>query len=511
MDVLHPMIRHLILASLLAASAWAESFEEMQAKTDMADAESVYTLARWCADNRQPTKAQQLYAKVVKIDPQHQGARTARGEVLVGDRWVAKQFAPKAAGGSARPGDGGGKTSVAGPGPAAKDVAWELSLPKDPNPVQNDFIDGLIERMRTAENDGDSMGRAAATLVRADNWPTAFPRLCAALAKPGFGDVYGACDIILELRKQQKFREIRRLYPFVAKATEGITDAGDLEHFAMVSVLVRDRKAVPRLGELLAHPNAGVQGGAKEALSAITRLPAKDLTPEKVKAWWDANWSASEDQVLLEQLRSSDPAIAVEAAVGLCELRNKEIFPVLFKLLRGDDPAVIKRSIDTIRRATTLDWGLEVGQTPEARGKRVDLLEKWWKEEGSKFAWPGLPADDGSSDAAGAQPADPDRDACNNLASTTGTEAQAAEVHLRNRGTKAMPALLDGLANANPLIRRRAHDILRESTKQDFAFDPRAEDAKRQIAIDAWMAWAIAQKLVVDPDAADVKADEPGK
>jgi len=507
------MIRHLILATLLTAAAWAETFEEMQAKTDMSDAEAVYALARWCVDNLQPSKAQQLYAKVVKIDPQHQGARAARGEVLVGDRWVSKNFAPKGSVGSGKSGDSAPGRVAAGPGPSAKDVSWDLSLPKDPNPVPNDFIDGLIERMRTADNDGDPMGRAVATLVRADNWPTAFPRLCAALAKPAFGDVYGACDIVLDLRKNQKIREIRRLYPFIVKASQEITVAGDLEHFAMVSTLVRERKAIPRLTELLDHQDKGVQSGARDALAAITRLPTKDITTEKLKAWWDANWSASEDQVLIEQLRSSDQSTAVEAAAGLCELRNKEIFPVLFKLLRSDDTAVVKRSIDTIRRATTLDWGLEVGQTPEVRNKRIEALEKWWKEEGARFSWPGLPADDASDAPAGAQAVDPDRDACANLGSTTGTEAQAAEVHLRGRGLMAVPALVTALASSNPLIRRRSHDILRETTKQDFTFDPRADEAKRQSAIDAWHAWAVAQKLVVDADAPamDDKAETPSK
>lgn len=497
------------MLSLLSASAWAETYEEMEQQTDMTNAESVFTLAKWCTDNAKPSKAAQLYAKVIKLDPNHYGARTARGEVLVGDRWVNKTFAPKSGGVASGTGEQtpGTKRSSGGSGPVAKDVAWELSLPKDPTPGQNDFIDGLIERMRTAANESDPMDRAIATLVRDDNWPTAFPRLCAALAKPGYGDVYGPCGILLELAKGKRTREMKRLYPFIMKASEGVNDAEDLATLAMVSVQMRDRKAVPRLTEMLSHANKDVQEYTREALSAITRLPTKDITPEKAKAWWDANWSASEDAVLLEQLRSSDLATAVEAAGGLAEMRNPDIFPVLFKCMRSDDPTVVKRAIDVLRRATTLDWGISVSLPPDQRVKRIELAEKWWKEEKNRFRWPGIPdTEDGTVAAAAA--VDPDREAVNRLASTNGSESQEAEAKLRSRGRSAVAALIDGLASPNPLIRRRAHDILLETSKQNFKFDPRGDDAKRSEAIDAWHAWAVKEKLIA-ADGEAIEQDEP--
>ncbi len=493
------MIRTLlaaILLSLLSVSAWAETYEEMERQTDMTNADSVYTLAKWCADNAKRSKAAQLYTKVIKLDPNHYEARTARGEVLVGDRWVNKAFAPKPGVAVASgPDKAPDRRSAGGVGPTTTEVAWDLSLPKDPNPVQNDFVDGLIERMRKAVNESDPMDRAIATLVREDNWPTAFPRLCAALAKPGYGDVYGPCGIMLELAKGKRMREMKRLYPFIVKASEGVGDAEDLAYLAMVSVRMRERKAVPRLTEMLAHANKDVQEYTREALAAITRLPAKDITPEKAKAWWDANWSASEDAVLLEQLRSSDLSTAIEAAAGLAEMRNPDIFPVLFKCLRSDDPTVVRRGIDVLVRATTLDWGISLALTPDQRAKRIDLAEKWWKEEKSRFRWPGIPdAEEGTVAAVAAT--DPDREAVGRLASTDGSESQEAEAKLRSRGRAAVPALIDGLASPNPLIRRRAHDILLESTKQNFNYDPRADDAKRSQAIDAWHAWAVKEKII---------------
>jgi len=500
---------------LFIASVWAETYEEMVQQTDMTNAESVFALAVWCAENGKPTTAGQLYAKVIKLEPDHYGARTARGEVLVGDRWVNKVFVaggkPAGGGDTAPAAAGGGKRSSGGPGPTAKEVAWDLSLPKDPNPVQNEFVDGLIERMRKAVNESGPMDSAIATLVREDNWPTAFPRLCAALAKPGYGDVYGPCGIMLELNKAKKVREMKRLYPFIVKASEDVSDAEDLATFAMVSVQMRDRKAVPRLTELLSHASKDVQDNAREALSAITRLPNKDLTPEKAKSWWDANWSASEDVVLLEQLKGSDLEAAVAAAAGLAEMRNPDIFPVIFKCLRSEDPAIARRAVDVLRRATTMDWGIDIALPMDQRVKRIELAEKWWKEEKGRFRWPGIP-DEPSAAAPGAvAAADPDRESIAKLSSTTGSESQDAEARLRSRGRAAIPALLDALANPNPLTRRRAHDILLESSKQNFKYDPRGDDTARAAAIERWRAWAVSEKILADEGAEEEPADGKGK
>ncbi len=507
------MIRHIALALALAAALCAETFEDRQKATDMSDAEQVYALAQWCAENRLPSRAQQLYRQVLKIDRNHYGANTALGNVLVGDRWVNRQFAPKG-GAAPAPAAGAGdapRPSVAGPGPAAKDVAWDLTVPADPGPEQNDFLDGFIRTMRSARNDSDAMGSAVATLIREDNWPSAMPRLCKAMAAGGYGDVYGASEIVIELHRQGRHREIRRLFPFIVKASEGVTDAEDLEHFAMVATMVRDRKVVPRLIELLDHPAKQVQDATKDSLSAITRLPVKDITPERTKQWWDANWSLSEDQVMLEQLRSSDQLTAVEAAMALCDMRNKEIFPVLFKLLRSDDPAVVRRAVEVLRRATTQDWQISVSLSPEDRAKRVALVEKWWKEESIRFNWPGLPSESTGSAAAALPKADPDRQAVDQLASTTGNEAQEAERRLRSRAEKAVPALLVGLEHGSPLVRRRAHDILREVSKQDFGYDPRGDEAKRATAVQEWRKWAVTQKLVEAPGADEEAPAEDGK
>lgn len=506
------MLRHLLLALFLTACAHAESFEDVQKQTDMTNADSVFQLAKWCAENRMPSRAQQLYRQVLKIDKDHYGANNALGNVQVGDRWVHRSLVKQPAGGQAQPGADGQPAPVrssAGPGPTAKEVAWDLSIEKDAGPAENPFLDRYIEQMRKVANDSNEMGASVATLMREDNWASAFPRLCKALLQPGYGDIYGPSEMLLELHKQGRTREVRRLYPFVVKASEGVTDAEDLEYFAMLSITIRDRKAVPRLAELLGHSSTAVQDAAREALAAITRLPAKDLTAARAKAWWDANWSLSEDQVLAEQLRSADPSTAVAAAAGLCEMRNKDIFPVLFKLLRSDDPGIVRQAVDVLRRATALDWGITPALSAAERGKQVDRLEKWWAESKFSFAWPGLPSEDGGAAAGGVASGQPDPDAeeVEKLASAAGTDAQTAEQRLRTRGTAAIRALLAGLESPSPLIRRRAHDILCDVTKKNFGYDPRGEEPARLTAISAWRAWAEKEKLLGPPPAGEPKAE----
>ena len=485
----------------LSVALHAESFEEKQAQTDMANAESVWQLAQWCSQNNQPSKARQLWNQVIKLDKDHEGARAALGQVRVGERWVNKTFAPKqtAPGGGAAS-ESGGRAGAAGPGPKASEVAWNLSIPVDPSNVENPFLDGYVARLRTSPNDSDAMSGTVATLIREDNWASALPRICKALLSPGFDDVYGTAELVIMLQKEGRSAEARRLVPFMVKCSEKVTNPEDLEHMAMVLITVRERKSVPRLIELMTHANEGVRSSAAEAISAITNLPNRDLTADKVKAWWNANWSLSEDEVLLEQLRSSDPEMAVAAAAGLCDVRNKAIFPVLFKLLRNDNPVVVKQAIDVLRRATSLDWGLSPQQPVDQRSKTVERLEKWWKDEQFRFAWPGLPKQDDAAAAVVAKN-DPDAEAVEKLGSTTGKDATEAEARLRGRGNAAVPSLLNGLASQSPLIRRRAHDILREITKQDFKYDPRADEGDRQGAVEAWRAWAIKQKLIADPAA----------
>ena len=67
----------------------AESLEERVKATDMSNADSVFELAQWCTENKLPTKARAYLNQVIKLDKDHEGARTALGQVKVGEHWVA--------------------------------------------------------------------------------------------------------------------------------------------------------------------------------------------------------------------------------------------------------------------------------------------------------------------------------------------------------------------------------------------------------------------------------------
>src|SRR3954468_10420519 len=130
------MLLRLACLLLLAAVAFGEeSLDEKVAATDFTSADSVFVLASWCKEHRMPTKAQQYYNQVLRLDKDHEQARAALGFVRVGDRWVNKAFAPPGSGQAAA----GGTEEPAGPrptvpGPTAAQIQWDLTLPTDPEP-----------------------------------------------------------------------------------------------------------------------------------------------------------------------------------------------------------------------------------------------------------------------------------------------------------------------------------------------------------------------------------------
>jgi hypothetical protein len=282
---------------------------------------------------------------------------------------------------------------------------------------------------------------------------------------------------------------VKRLMGFLTKASERSTEKDDLETYAYVTPLARDRRVVPRLIELMENPDQGIQFAAQKAFSQIALQPADGLTAAKAKTWWDLNHDVSDRVWLMEQLKNDDPAMAVEAARGLYDLREKAMVPVVFKILKGDNRRANERGLDIIRKITGQDWGYDVMASPEDRAKVVAQLEKWWKENGTRFEWI---EDRDAKPAAGAAaaPHDPLVQWVKQLASTTGNEAQQAEQNLLSKGGEAVPALITGLKDPGVIVRRKCNDILKTLSKKDVGYDPRGEDDQRQKGIAAWTAWA---------------------
>jgi hypothetical protein len=476
----------LLLAFVAGPAFCADELEERIKQTDMNSADAVYELGVWCEQNNKPTAARKYFNQAIRLDKNHEAARAKLGQVLVGDRWVPANLAPGGGKKADEKGDGAAnRRRSSGPGPTAKEVKWDLTVEEFER--ENPFIEQQIKRMNDHKNDSDAMDSAVLTLYRADSRTEMVPRLCAALLRDNFTDLYGTAMLIMNFAKDGDLTTVRRLTAFMTKASERVTDKDELETFAYVAPLARDRKVAPRLIELMEHPDQAVQLAAQKAFAQVTLQPADGLTAAKAKAWWDLNHDVSERVFLSEQLQSDDPLVAVAAARGLYDLREKAIVPVLIKTLKGDHRQANEQAVDLIRRITGNDWGYNIAAPPEERLKIAAQLEKWWKESGTRFEWI---EDRNAKPQEAAKANDPLRQWVGQLASTTGNEAQQAEQNLLNKGTEAVPALIAGLKNPGVIVRRKCNDILKQIAKKDVGYDPRGEEDQRQKGIAAWLAWA---------------------
>ena len=509
------MFRVLILILMTICMAAAEeSMEDVQKRTDMGNADSVYAFAEWCETHNKPTRARQLYGKVIELDKDHEAARAKMGQVRVGERWVAAN-GPAGAGHSAKgdkPGSAAPERHASGPGPTAQQIQWDLTPPKIP--AGSDFVKGQVERMNRAKNDSDEMDSAVRTLMREDCRPAAVPCLCAALLRDDFTDLYGPCQIVLELIKAHQLRAVRPLLGFMVAASARVTDPEDLETFAYTVAYFRDRRVLPRLIELMDNANEGVRRAATGGAQQITLLPKDGLTSARVKSWWDLNHDASEQTVLAEQLRNADPKIAIEAAKGLYELKDKAIVPVLIKLLKVDDHAVNAEAISMITRLSNSDWAYDVEMPADTKGKITAQLEKWWKEKGSSFIFPLDPSEAKEAQAKAASgPVDPATVWVVQLSSIEGNVAQTAETNLLGKGKEAVAVLIGGLSSPDAIVRRKSNELLKTISKKDVGYDSRGSEEERGKATAAWRAWATSEKIALgdDPEAGggDTAAADP--
>lgn len=477
-----------LLLALVCGPLFAEDdMEAMVKKTDMNSADSIYALGVWCEENNKPTAARKWFSKAIQVDKNHEASRIKMGQVLVGDRWVPANMVP---GGAKKPegkGEDASRRRSNGPGPTAKDVKWDLTIEEFAR--DNQFIEQQIKRMNDNKNDSDAMDSATLTLYRQDSRTEMIPRLCAALLRDDFRDLYGTAALIMMFAKDNDLTTVKRLTAFLTKASERSTEKDDLEMFAYVAPLARERRVIPRLIELMEHPDDSVKFAAAKAFSQVALQSPEGMTAAKAKAWWDLNHDVSERVFLNEQLQNDDPMVAVEAAKGLYDLREKAIFPVLTKILKGDNRKANEKAIGLVSRITGNDWGYDVAAAPDARAKVVAQLDKWWKENHVRFEW----IEDRNAkpaDGAVAKPQDPLSQWVRQLASTAGNEAQLAEQNLLGKGDEAVPTLINGLKDPGVIVRRKCNDILKTLSKKDVGFDPRGEDDQRQKGINAWIAWA---------------------
>jgi hypothetical protein len=494
------MFRILALLLLILSTLGAEEgLSDVIARTTMSDPDSVFELAQWCAAHNMPSKANTYYHAVIKLEKDHDGARTALNQVKVGDKWMAKSMVktppPKPGG---EPAAGPQERQATGTGPTAAEVKWDLTLPKDPMPANKYLSENYINRLPSYVNDSREMDSAIATMMLPDNLPLAIPRLCEALSGSGFNDLYAGSMLAMNLIKEGKTAMAKPLLPFLVKASEHVSDPDDLANFAYIVAMFRDRRVVPRLIELMDHNDENVRDGAKTAVAAVTLLPEKGLTSEKARNWWNLNYNVSDQQIYTEQLNSRDPKVAVQAALALYEYRDKAIMPVLIKLLTIEDQEVNGLAIAVIAKVAGNDWSYNAAGPSEDKVKRAKAIENWWKEEQFKFKWIEDKAIE-STKPKSTNANDPCVQWVGELASVEGNKAQVAEANLFSKGEPAVPALIDGLGSQTVVVRRKCHDLLKRITKQNVVFDAADSEDLRAQGVEAWKKFAREKKLLAEP------------
>ncbi len=234
------LLRTLLLAALAAALRAEDSLDVMVAKTDMTNVEQVSTLAQWCKDHNRPDHARQYWRLAIRLDPDNEQAHSELGQVRDGDRWVTvvnRAGAPEATADKA--------SSVAGPAPTAAQVSWDLAIPRDPAP-DSDFVDSYIAKLPTIKNDSNEMDSAVATMLMDENLPSALPRLCRALDKPDYNDLYGAANVVMGLSKAGRLDTARPLLPHLVKGTTHCTDDDDIAAALFAIGLFQGKRAVHR-------------------------------------------------------------------------------------------------------------------------------------------------------------------------------------------------------------------------------------------------------------------------
>ncbi len=242
----------------------------------------------------------------------------------------------------------------------------------------------------------------------------------------------------------------------------------DLEAFCWAVAVFKDRRAVPRLIELMEQGPTDLTQAAGQAVATIARIPASGLDAAGAHRWWNENWNRSDQEAGKSQAQDKDPAVAVEAARELLELGDRDCVPTAIRCLKDGDAHVRLLALDVISKATGDNWGYNPDGDAASREKVVAHLEGWWKENHGTFRLP-----EPQTAAAAPVAKEPGAEQVADLGRPDGTVANDAQNNLLHRGFEACPALLDGLASASVIVRRHCQELLTQITGASIAYDPR--------------------------------------
>lgn len=498
-------LRRLTLAALLAACASlpAEDYQDRLKETDLRDPDAVYELAMWCGENRREREKLTHLREIIKMAPDHGAAREALGFVLYKGVWTHKSRVPAGAvGGSGAPGQpgmgnpAGLPAGPAGPGPSAGQIEWSLAPLTHPDidSPRGDHVRSWIEKIQGVGNQTNVMESGWRTLLMEEHFDLAIPILSQGMAEGRYTDCFAPAMMIDDLRrsKDPRLAQAEKLLPFIiAVASKGGASKEDQQVAAMVAGSSGQKKALPWLIGLMGDSDEFTRSAASQAVSAITFLPEQGLNKEKAQEWWDRYHNQPDSAIYGQLLESKDPMTRYGACERLYREQDRRILPVLAGLLRSDNRTAAIRSVALIQRISGNDWGLYEAEG-ELRENMIAQYENWVKTESNRFTWiefrqAELPA----GAAPRANPTDEAGQAIAQLSSVQSTDVLAAENRLRALEAKvAVPALIQGLLGGDPITMNKCNTLLREITKQNFGFDPLADEPTRKAAAARWKQWA---------------------
>jgi len=341
------MARILLLLCFLAGLAWGESYEDRLAQTDIDDPDQRYELAMWCKQRKMHRTAHKHFKAVLDTNPDHVPTRREMGYIRIEDEWVHLSRVPanmrpgnRAEDGTdAESGDGGGEIPLStGPGPKASDIEWDLTLPREPEGLQRyaTHVDRYISKLERES----TMWDAIATLMLPEHREVAAYRLAHRTREGSSGLTYGIAMFMIELRRKGGPRGVQMaedLVPFLVASARNESNPDALYAFCTTVGQYGEKKAVPRLIQLLDHPNEDVVDGARTAIQAITFLAYDEIDADSAQAWWDRYHAASDALIYGQALEDDNPEARLNACKRLYQSQDKRIVPVLADLVADEN------------------------------------------------------------------------------------------------------------------------------------------------------------------------------
>ena len=494
-------LRLLALAGLFAFSAAtlnAESYDDKLALTDRKNPDSLYELVVWCKANKLHSSANKHIREILALDPNHAPTRELQGFVWTGKRWVHQSRMPKTAasgnaGAGSQAGAGGGSKKFVpptGPAPTASDIAWDLSVPANPDTDggMTTWLEGVVRDMNSPRKTSSWQ-----TLMVPEQRAVGLIVLKKAIADGAFSNVQVPILIAEELIKEGNQREADQWLPFIMKASEKTTDIESLGIFAHKVGNFGDKRVVPRLMELISHADENVQFNTKFSLGQFMVKPIDQVTEESAKEWWGRFHAAPDSVVYAEALKNDDPMVQIKAITAITKSDwTNAVMPVLIELIQHRSNIVFMEATRHLKRITGTDWDIKMTTDQEKRKEIAGRLETWWED--NKRGYRPLYAAHATSGekAAPRQPKDRVGEWIAQLRDVDANVSNGAMSQLRNKGDEVIPDLIArGLSANDGITRNRVRDLLREMTGQNFGFEGISGNATdRSAAIAKWQAWA---------------------